>query len=211
MGYTTDIIGTVEVTPKLSDAEMSYLTAFAATRRWFRQEGPYVVLDNPSVDEPYDDVELYNRPWLGEPSLWCHWVPCWEGCCLSFDGGEKFYAPTQWLRYLIEHFLAPDARAAKSGNPAFTEFSFDHELNGVLAARRRDTGRLWLIKVRANRVREQTLVHGVSEEEIWGALPYETAADEFKPRRRRRRSGGQAKVVTLTPASRRRGTGSTSA
>jgi hypothetical protein len=116
----------------------------------------------------------------------------------------------QWLRYLIEHFLAPDARAATSGNPAFAGFSFDHEVNGVLAARRRDTGRLWLIKVRANRVREHTLVHGVSEEEIWGPLPYETAADEFLPRRRRQRSGSQANVVTLAAASRRRGAGSTS-
>jgi hypothetical protein len=94
MGYTTDIIGTVEVTPKLNDTEVGYLTAFAGTRRWFRPAGRYVVLDNPAVDEAYDDVENYNRPWLGEPSLWCQWVPCWEGCCLSFDGREKFYAPS---------------------------------------------------------------------------------------------------------------------
>jgi len=43
----------------------------------------------------------------GQPGLWCQWIPNDEGTTLGWDEGEKFYEYEDWLRYLIEHFLAP--------------------------------------------------------------------------------------------------------
>jgi len=43
----------------------------------------------------------------GQPGLWCQWVPNGDGTALMWDEGEKFYEYEDWLRYLIEHFLAP--------------------------------------------------------------------------------------------------------
>ena len=69
-----------------------------------------------------------NGPPPGQPGLWCQWVPKkkagarglrlagWqdeeepeEGIYthLGWDGGEKFYAYTEWLKYLVENFLGP--------------------------------------------------------------------------------------------------------
>jgi hypothetical protein len=49
----------------------------------------------------------YNRPPEGQPGLWCQWVPKEDGSALVWNGAEKFYFYEEWLRYLIEHFLAP--------------------------------------------------------------------------------------------------------
>jgi hypothetical protein len=71
------------------------------------------------------DIEDYNMPPRGQPGLWCQWVPrngervaklekeddeleegvVWDA--IGPDGGEKFTYYIEWLKYLIEHFLAP--------------------------------------------------------------------------------------------------------
>jgi hypothetical protein len=157
MRYPTEVLGEVEVRPRLNDAEIDYLTAFARTRRWFRPQGPYVVL-GPDADETYDDLAAINRPWPGEPSLACDWVPCDSGRRMCFNGRESFARPAEWLRYLIDTFLGPQAIARSSGEAVFERFTFDHVLNGVFALRRSDTGRLWLIQVDDNVVTERELV-----------------------------------------------------
>ena len=88
----------------------------------------------------------------GQPGLWCGWSPGWVGNCLTHDGIEKFYQPVEWLRYLIQHFLQPEALAARSDLRHFEHFTFDHILDGVVAANRRDTAELFLIDVQSNRV-----------------------------------------------------------
>lgn len=40
--------------------------------------------------------DTYNRRSEGQPGLWCDWVPCWDGCCLAYNGVEKFYASLEW-------------------------------------------------------------------------------------------------------------------
>ena len=137
MGYTTDFIGHIDIHPPLNQAEQMYLHAFAQSRRYARPGGAYDVPRNPAADgqRPVHDVDAYNTVAPGQPSLWCQWVPCWDGCCLSHDGIEKFYAATDWMSYLIDHFLAPTALARNSGLEWFTEFTFDHRLDGVIAAR----------------------------------------------------------------------------
>lgn len=187
MGYNTDLIGYVNVTPALNDAEVEYLTAFSESRRWDRPDGPYVVPGNPALPEEFDDVEAYNRPAPGEPGLWCCWVPCGEGCCLAYNGREKFYEPTAWLEYLIDTFLRPDAVAATSGDSSFDHFTFDHRVDGTIAAQQRDTRRLWLIVTAANEVTERTLVDGASAWEDWTPLPYQAADDKTRQRANRRR------------------------
>jgi len=203
VGYTTDLIGHIAIDPPLNDAEVDYLTAFAETRRWFRPAGRYVVLDHPMLKESYDDIDLFNRPWPGEPSLNCDWVPSCGGQCITFNGNEKFYQPGPWLRYLIDHFLKPGAKASDTEDPAFDGFTFDHVLDGVIAACRRDTAKLWLIRVKNNRVREQVLFPGVDERDVWGPFPYEESIERSRARRGRRRKArgpaenGSANVIAL--------------
>jgi hypothetical protein len=165
MGYTTDFIGHVNITPPLSTGEQLYLSAFASSRRYDRGGGPYEVSPNPAAERSadVDDVDAYNRVGRRQPSFWCGWTPCLDGCCLSHDGVEKFYGATAWMTYLIDHFLAPGAHAQESGLAWFHEFTFDHTLDGVIAGCRQDTRELYLIRVERNLVREEVLVPGIPE------------------------------------------------
>jgi hypothetical protein len=105
----------------------------------------------------------------------------------SFDGSEKSYGATQWLAYLIDHFLAPRARAANTGLACFEDFAFDHVLDDIIAACRRDTRELYLIQVAHNILREKTL-HAPDARFIDAdRLPYEIATDDLRTRRRRPR------------------------
>ena len=47
---------------------------------------------------------------LGQPGLWCQWVPSDDGTTLAWDEGEKFYNYIEWLQYLIGHFIKPWGR-----------------------------------------------------------------------------------------------------
>jgi len=51
----------------------------------------------------------YNQPPSGQPGLWCQWVPTHHvpSGHIEWDGGEKFYDYTDWIAYLIGHFLEP--------------------------------------------------------------------------------------------------------
>ena len=191
MGYTTDFVGHIDIEPALNQDETEYLTAFSMSRRFARPEGPYAVPGNPmaALDEEREsvDIDTYNRVATGQPQLWCQWVPCLGGCCLAFNGHEKFYEPIAWLRYLIQHFLKPGAVASKNGLPAFEHFTFDHRLDGLVVGCRRDTKKLFGIQVKGNRVTERVLRPGLSE--FWGHEPlaYEREIDRWEASRRRRR------------------------
>jgi hypothetical protein len=43
-----------------------------------------------------------------QPGLWCQWEVVMEDdkCYLQWDGGEKFYAYVEWLKYLVNHFFS---------------------------------------------------------------------------------------------------------
>ena len=62
----------------------------------------------------------------GAPDDWCGWGPCPHGCCLLWDGREKFHAGTAWMEYLIDELLRPGARAAADRGPRVAGFTFDH-------------------------------------------------------------------------------------
>jgi hypothetical protein len=208
MGYTTDFVGHIDIDPALNQDEIEYLTAFAASRRFDRPEGPYAVPGNPYVDDRAEaDAagDRYNRPAPGQPQLWCQWVPCWSGCCLSTDGNEKFYEPVAWLRYLVNHFLKPGAQASRSGAPQFEHFTFDHALSGMVVGCRRDSKELFAITASGSRVSTKVLRRG--EPEHWGMLPlpYEEKLDWWSERSRRRRSRTPADEDVVDLAERRSG------
>lgn len=190
MGYTTDFIGHVDISPPLNEAESLYLTAFSASRRFDRPQGPYFVPGNPQAEEQHADPDLdrYNATGHGQPGLWCDWVPCLDGCCLSFSGVEKFYDPVEWLRYLIQHFLKPGARAARSGLEEFESFTFDHRLDGMIVGCRRDTRELFAITATNNRVTRKLLRAGDAFADF-PPFPYEQEIDRWREERQRRLRG----------------------
>lgn len=189
MGYTTDFIGHIDINPMLNDAEQAYLQAFSRSRRWDREDGPYVVPGNPAAEEQDSerDRDSYNRTAPGQPELYCQWVPCWDGCCLAFDGHEKFYEPVGWMSYLIDHFLRPGAHASGAGLPCFDEFAFDHVLEGLVVGCRRDDKELFAIRVENNEVSEEILRPADDRLEEREALAYEAYNDSQRDERPRRR------------------------
>lgn len=167
MGYTTDFIGRVKIDPPLNADEISYLTSFAETRRMHREAGPYYTASDGFRGQGHDgDVIDYNSPGPEQPGLWCQWVPTEDGTALEWDGGEKFYYAEEWMRYLIDTFLKPDAAVySELGGEhnvdgriypiEFNNFAFDHVVNGVIEAFGEESGDIWRLTVTNNVVKVQ--------------------------------------------------------
>jgi hypothetical protein len=156
MGYTTDFQGTINIEPPLNESERAYLNKFAETRRMDRENGPYFVGGTEDFGQGRDsDIQNYNAPPADQPGLWCQWVPTDDGAGLEWDGGEKFYDSPEWMTYLIENFLKPNARASHSNDPQFADFSFDHICNGIIEAQGEDPDDRWRLVVDNNNVRVQ--------------------------------------------------------
>lgn len=135
MGYTTEFHGKFNITPKLSEDDRLYLTKFSETRRmkrdlskinygidgeWYVDGEGYGGQDNdPSVVD-------YNSPPSNQPSLWCQWVPTEDGTALVWDEGEKFYKSAEWLKYLINRYLAPRGYTVNGEVSAQGEDPEDH-------------------------------------------------------------------------------------
>ena len=73
---------------------------------------------------------------------------------------EKFYAGQAWLQYLIDHFLRPGALAQHSGDPQFADFTFDHQLNGVVVGENQDLRELFILWVNDGEVSRSVLRPG---------------------------------------------------
>ena len=161
MGVTTDYLGHIEIVPPLNDSEMAYLHAFARSRRCWRPGGPYEVEPaDPPTRNTDIDTERHNSIAEGQPSLWCQWTPCPQGCCLGWDGHEKFYAGTLWMQYLIDHFLRPGALAQSSGRREFADFTFDHRTDGIIVGHQQDNRELFAIRVIDGEVSREVLRRG---------------------------------------------------
>jgi hypothetical protein len=161
MGVSTNYLGHVEIVPSLNQAEYDYLDAFARSRRSDRPGGPYAVTpEDPHTGSSEREIERYNRIADGQPGYWCQWVPCPRGCCLVWNGHEKFCAGPAWLQYLIDHFLRRDARAKTSGGSQFAGFTFNHEMRGMIVGEQADNRELFLLSVEANEVNSEILRRG---------------------------------------------------
>jgi hypothetical protein len=191
MGYTTDFLGHINISPGLNEAERAYLSAFSLTRRCERGRGPYYVPPNPYADDPGQSTGARSdTPPPGQPGLWCRWVPCWDGCCLALDGEEKIYDPTRWLDYLINHFLAPGAEASTSGEGVFDDFTFDHRLDGLVVGCRRDDKELFTIRVEDNVITQDILLPADPRYLDYPPLPDDEVIDRDRARSSARKTGG---------------------
>jgi hypothetical protein len=132
MGYTTEFSGSFEITPALTPEQVAYLQAFNETRRMGRDarklksfadpkrkavklplgpQGAYFVGSEGDFGQNRDASILdYNKPPEGQPGLWCQWTVSDDGTEIRWDEGEKFYYYTEWLTYIVEHFLQPWGR-----------------------------------------------------------------------------------------------------
>lgn len=116
MGYTTDFSGQFELDKPLAPKMKKFLTMFNETRRMKRNvdeafgiDGEFFVFGTGSYGQDRDDSIIdYNQQPSTQPSLWCQWVPTEDGTAIEWDGGEKFYAYSEWLFYLINKVLAPN-------------------------------------------------------------------------------------------------------
>lgn len=128
MGYTTNFRGKVEITPPLSAAQILYINKFCNTRRMKRDPAIAIGMPDPlgrALNMPIGEDACYfvggtghagkgrdpsildfNRPPEGQPGLWCKWEVTDDGRFLQWNGAEKFYDYTEWVRYLIEHIFA---------------------------------------------------------------------------------------------------------
>jgi len=129
MGYTTDFTGRFNLNKPLTPEHHAYLTQFSETRRMKRDasktrerpdpireavdlavgpEGAYFVGETGYAGQDRGpDILDHNKPPKGQPGLWCKWAPTEDGAGIEWNGMEKFYDYTEWLAYLIDHFLEP--------------------------------------------------------------------------------------------------------
>lgn len=131
MGYTTNFEGCFNLDKPLTPAHKAYLEAFASSRHMRRDASKLVGVPDPireaaglpiGTDGAYfvsggdgdffsnkKDLSILDHnsePW-SQPGLWCQWVPNGDGTAIKWDGGEKFYAYTEWLTYIVDNFLKP--------------------------------------------------------------------------------------------------------
>lgn len=130
MGYETEFIGVLIVSPALGSRHYNYLQKFSDTRRMERDETKTKVREDPireAIDLPVGpdggyfvgedgykgqddgfDVTDPNKPPQGQPSLWCHWAPETTST-ISCDGPAKYSSAQahQWIQYLIANFFEP--------------------------------------------------------------------------------------------------------
>lgn len=151
MGYNTSYLGRFDVEPSLNGAEVEWLRAYSRTFRPAGGDDPYGVPMNPGAELPADTATTFER---------CDWVPCLDGCCLSWRPAERSNNASVDLQYLIDHFLRPGAHAAADGRPDFEPFTFDHHVSGIVAAENGETRELFLLVADDNVIDERTLVPG---------------------------------------------------
>lgn len=171
MGYTTEFSGAVTIEPPLNEAEVSFLNDFRGTRRMKRSGGPYFVKGNgyAGQDDGPDVIQDHNYPPDGQPGLWCHWEATLDGHSILWDGGEKFYDSAEWMSYIINHFLKPNAVASfdliasARQDARFLDFTFDHVVNGVIDAEGEDNSDVWRLIVEDNIVKTSTATFSFSE------------------------------------------------
>ncbi|MFJ9950843.1 hypothetical protein [Kitasatospora sp. NPDC091207] len=163
MGYTTTFTGRIAVDPPLNPQEIAYLRKFAGTRRMDRANGPYYVDGTGFAGQGHDpDVREFDEPPAGQPGLWCKWQPTDDGGAIEWNQVEKFYDSSEWMAYLVDHFLKPGAHAR--GEPGFEGSTFDHVLNGVIDAQGEYDWDTWQLMVRDNEV---SASEPVEPETVW--------------------------------------------
>jgi hypothetical protein len=173
MGYTTEFDGFITIQPPLSEEERKYLLKFSDTRRMLRVNGPYFVGGSGFKGGDDSDVLSYNTPPEGQPGLWCGWIPNHNGTAIIWNKVEKFYHSTEWMRYLIDHFLSKTHICP-------LPFLQGHILNGRIMAQGENRDDRWELVVSDNNVKRFERPWHASELEKPGNNPdvYEDQAPD---------------------------------
>lgn len=116
MGYNTDFSGRVAIEPPLDQVQVLFLRDFAS---------------HDHRETEYEDT----------PGFYCQWVPTKDGAALEWDGSEKFYDSVEWMRYLIDNFVAGGV------HKHFTE---TRKVNGAIMASGDDPDDVWRLIVTDN-------------------------------------------------------------
>ena len=152
MGYSTDFYGAIKLDPPLNELEIKFLDAFAGSRRMHRKSGPYTIGESDGfspVNADSDDIIDANKPDPEQPGLWCQWVPDENDPSeIVWDGGEKFYNATEWLQYILSHFIGHAAIAKMRDYDKF-HFLQGHDANGFIECQGEDQDDRWCIDVTA--------------------------------------------------------------
>ena len=157
MGYSTQFYGKIMAEPAFSKEEKEFLDKFCQTRRCKRKdeilEGSFYVCKNPAKEnwgQGCQNIMANNDPPSEQPGLWCQWVISDDLEGIEWDGGEKFYDAAQWMDYLIKFFFDKRAIAPKlDGKLAFLK---KHKLNGEILCVGEETGDIWKLIVKNNKV-----------------------------------------------------------
>lgn len=169
MGYQTDFVGYLHVQPVLNEAEIALVNRISGPIDREGQRGLRAVSEAEAVLD-----ELRG----GAPPGWSNWCACAEGCCLSYDGGDKANHMIPWLKYLMSTFLVPGATA--QGRPGLESLTCDHFLNGMVVGSRRDNRELCSITAIENRVEVELLWPGVPEWSDYPPLRYQREIDRYR-------------------------------
>lgn len=99
MGYQTDFIGCLQIEPPLGARERSFINRISGS--------PFLQETGGSLRVADEDDEVLRELTHGAPQGWSNWTVCRQGCCLSYDGGDKANYMAPWLKFLMATFLVP--------------------------------------------------------------------------------------------------------
>ena len=167
MGYQTDFIGYLEIELPLGPRERSFINRTSGSLFLQESGGALRVAD--------EDDEVLRELMGGAPRGWSNWTVCPEGCCLSYDGGDKANHMAPWLKFLMATFLVPEAAAE-----GIDGLSCDHVLSGMVVGSRRDTRELYSITVRDNEIEVELMWPGNSKWSDYPKLAYQIEIDRFR-------------------------------
>lgn len=163
MGFNTEYLGQLTITPPLNPMEVQWLRGFAD---WgaLGDGDAFSLPMNPRAELS----AAFKRAGGALPSSRTiphgvrDWVVCEHGGHLRWRRAEKSNDAVRAIGFLVGHYLGCQALAQQSGHPDFASFTFDHRLNGVIAGQRDDTDELFLLRVVDNDITWETLVPGRS-------------------------------------------------
>jgi hypothetical protein len=167
MGYQTDFIGYLQIEPPLGPRERSFINRISGSL--FLQES------SEALRVADEDDEVLRELVSGAPRGRSNWTACPQGCCLSYDGGDKANDMVPWLEFLMAAFLVPGATGE-----GIDGLSCDHVLSGMVVGSRRDTRELYSITVRDNEVEVELLWPGNPQWSDYPKLAYQTEIDRFR-------------------------------
>lgn len=158
MSYDVNYSGELSIEPPLNDAEISYLEAFAISRRYRRfNHGPLAVEPVDIWDDPDTSRLGISRPPLGQPGYYCRFSSYNNGATLGWDETECADYGAEWIAFIVSRLLSPEARAYIdehiNDDPRLASFTTNHILNGEITAFGEDSGDIWRITVENNVVK----------------------------------------------------------